>query len=87
MVEYVTRFTREAFTRMEQRDEPTVTSEQLGARHEICNSCDEFGGVICNRIGCSTKAWCINTYFDMVLDPRQKCRFKETGFPAITENP
>ncbi len=89
--EGVTRFSREALAIRDKRlleGMPTVTVEQLDCRYQNhCGPCEEFGGVVCNRIGCSSKAWCINSYFDMVLDPGQKCRFKETGFPAITENP
>lgn len=88
VTENVTRFAREALPRRaerERRNLPTVTISELDCRYQTyCGPCSDFGGVICNEIGCSSKLWCINKYFDMVLDPSQKCPFRADGFPRIS---
>jgi len=67
-----------------QHGKPTISLEQLDDRFcNYCDPCPEFSGVICNEVGCSTKIWCVNRYFEIILDPTRKCPYRADGFPAI----
>jgi len=87
VTEGVTRFSQLAVPILEERNEAgteTVTIEQLDDRYQnYCGPCPEFGGVICNQVGCSTKKWCVNKYFNILLTPSMACPYLKTGFPKV----
>ena len=84
--EGLTRFSQQAILRRDNRiksGSPTVTMGQLNERYECCSACSEFGGLICNMVGCGTKEWCVRKYFGILLDPKAKCPYLDSGFKVI----